>query len=161
MKLQAIPPSIGLAPVILPAVLLLAACGDGTKTAGPAAPATNPPPTAAAPAGASVTEQLENATPAQVNQLIGQTLSYLPANQIQEFEQALYPALDKDPSLVTDGMKMLQDAANVKANPNDQNARNSFLQEEFAYEARLRTAMTAIDPNLGNVFSIIDLNLKM
>jgi hypothetical protein len=161
MNPKAILPAIGF---MLPVVLLISACGDSPKTAGAAASQTNPPdmvPPASMSSVPNVTQQFASLSPAQVDQLIGQMLSYLPANQVQEFEQALFPALNKDPSLVTDGLKILQDAANAKADPNDQNARNSLLQEGFAYEARLRTTMTAIDPNLGPVFNVIDLNLKM
>jgi len=71
--------------------------------------------------------------------------SFLTAAERTEFEKALYPALDKNPDLASEGLKLLQAGGKPMTNPPDADAL-AYERWMRDYEARLREASLAGDP---------------
>ena len=80
---------------------------------------------------------------------------YLSPEQRDEFEKALYPVLEKEPGLVTDGQELLKEGGK-KVEDNPPADAEAFRKKMVAYEARLRKAMTDEDQAVGTIFDLID-----
>jgi hypothetical protein len=79
---------------------------------------------------------------------------YLSADQKAEFKKALFPALEKDPTLKDDGIALMQEGK--AARDGSQEDKDAFHKKMAAYEARLRKAMTAEDPGVSAIFDAIE-----
>jgi len=80
---------------------------------------------------------------------------YLTAGQLLEFENALYPTLDKRPDLVAQGVQILQ-AGGSNASGMSPSDGLAYIKKFVAYEARLRQAMMVRDKSVGLIFNQID-----
>ena len=104
---------------------------------------------------------LNAATEAYYSKVIDSMLSYLTPEQRAQFEKALYPALDKNPELVQQGLDLLQEGGKKIEESTPAADRDAYVQKMRDYEGRLRTAMLNEDPEIGKIFDEIDSHLKL
>jgi hypothetical protein len=96
-------------------------------------------------------------TPSYYDHRIDKMLHYLTPEQRAHFKTALYPALEKDPTLKSEGMEIVQQQHNSASEPPaDREAHRKQLGE---YEARLRQAMTSEDPSVSTIFDQIEAHM--
>jgi hypothetical protein len=113
-------------------------------------------------AGASIPLQAQTGDPFAVpayqtyyNHFFDRTFPYLTPAQRGEFERALYPALDQDPTLVSDGLAILHDGDKKAGEISAADAKAYGIRIRY-YEIRLRQAVLGQDRSLGPVFDAIE-----
>jgi hypothetical protein len=108
-----------------------------------------------APTGTAPTECTTcNASDSSHHAFLEKMAPYLSDDQKTEFKKALFPALEKDPSLKDDGIALMQDGKAARAG--SQEDKDAFHKKLADYEARLRKAMTAEDPGVSAIFDAIE-----